>query len=391
MLRLINLTWLRKALASAAITASITLLAHGAVVVTPGTMAGYNYFPASGESSSSGSSSEDVSTLQRCVWTPATGDQTVTVGNLYGYTKDITLYYTMVGGDGGKGPAGGGGGSSAIVLNGAVAALGKGGDGGTAYAPTAKGTFKIKAGDQLRFVTGGSGGDTYIGTNFTIGGGGGAGYTGGGGGGSLTSRAATAGDSPALGGKGGAVLPGIGGFVGGGLTGTAGNGMQGGISTYPDGSTSPVGPDSANGYWTEVKTSGWITTKSSKYPALPNRMGSPICSNTGNVIECAGGGGKLGKSGGFAVPGVGYMAYSCNETLNAYPDIQTIMASQCDSTGYTSWAYWLPHIEIYPEPSYDLKLTRTYPDIPVGYISTAGSLTGQIVTMYQAPVCGIFE
>ncbi|MVT36619.1 hypothetical protein GO497_01110 [Acidovorax citrulli] len=56
-----------------------------------------------------------MSTLQRCVWTPSQGDQTVTVNPGYDYKKDITVYYRLAGGDGGAGYTGGGGGSSAIL------------------------------------------------------------------------------------------------------------------------------------------------------------------------------------------------------------------------------------------------------------------------------------
>ncbi|WP_157774155.1 hypothetical protein [Paracidovorax citrulli] len=142
--------------AFACVAAATTCASAGPIVVTPGSLSSYVYYPpvAGAGGSAGGGTGEDVSTLQRCVWTPSQGDQTVTVNPGYDYKKDITVYYRLAGGDGGAGYTGGGGGSSAILLNGAKVAVGPGGAGGS-RAPEVTGVFKVKVGDTLRFVTGG--------------------------------------------------------------------------------------------------------------------------------------------------------------------------------------------------------------------------------------------
>lgn len=355
------------------------------VVATPGSMAGYTYFPPTTTTGGGGSSSggEDVSTLQRCLWAPSRGDQSVTVDSSFEYDKPITLYFALAGGDGGATAMGGGGGSSAILLNGALVATGSGANGGQRAVETT-GTIKIKKGDTLRFVTGGSGGAGQQGANFAIGGGGGAGYQGGGGGGSLVGRLPNAGDSPGISGKGGGNTPGAGGFVTGGLAGTSGSGMNGGISTYSDGSTAPVGPSNSTS-WTMGNYWG-ATPILSRHPAKPDLNGSFIATvfHTG-----AGGGGALASSGGM-----GWSITRCKVQTGYTRDYFNLSSADCDSLGSSTSRYYLPKSEAYPAHGPDMRLTRVFPTVspqqdgPTIYSFPGGALPGQIITMYQAPVCG---
>lgn len=369
----------------------------GTIVVTPGSLAGYTYFPPAAQASGSGSGSGDnVSTLQRCTWTPSSDDQTVTVTDAYGYNKPVVVYYRMVGGDGGAGANGGGGGSSAIVLNGTPAAIGNGGNGGSP-ASAVSGTFQISAGNTLRFVTGGGGGDSIGGANYAIGGGGGAGYTGGGGGASINGRAMTGAEAAASSGKGGAVAPGAGGFFAGGLTGTAGLGMQGGVSTWPDGSSAPIGT-AGNSYQESMyysSYSGVSKVVNIRFPALVNRIGSPTGSVDG-VSALAGGGGALGEGGSQAIK------FNFMYCENAYSSMTTDATKTylndngaCYSS-YNQYAYYRSTTSKFTPPGTDMQLTRAPASFPAntGYNpinGAAGSLPGQITLMYQAPVCGILQ
>lgn len=370
------------------------------VVVTPGSMAGYTYFaPAASTGGGGGSGTgEDVSTLQRCLWAPSSGDQTVSVANQFNYTKPITLYYRLVGGNGGSGPSGGGGGSSAILLNGTVAALGKGSDGNAGNAPEVAGTLTIKAGDTLRFVTGGGGGDGMAMPGFTIGGGGGAGYTGGGGGGSIN-RALTGADYATLPGKGGAATGGAGGTATGGMAGSNGSSLQGGVGTWPNGSAAPTGtqspnPSNYNAYFMYFDFMGLtVGVNGSKWPATANFRGAPIGDPTnGNQFGWAGGGGKLGYGGGVAMYTQNYWCQGSRATFNWQDDADLKDDASGCPTNYNTYRYLHAQMSKYPAHGSDMKLTRTYP-LPTntGYNpieSTGGSLPGQIITMYQAPVCG---
>lgn len=380
------------------------------ILVTPGSLANYTYIPpGSGSGSGSGGGTgENVSTLQRCLWAPATADKSVTVPDkFYDYNKDVTVYYRIAGGDGGAGPLGGGGGSSAILKNGTVVALGPGGNGGQA-APEVSGTFTIKKGDNLRFITGGGGGDGHAyGTN-NVGGGGGAGYTGGGGGGSLAGRGLNGADTTTSPGKGGGATPGQGGYISGGMAGTTAIGQSGGVPTWPDNNSAPIGSFSSgqylNQYYGKYNNTGpdtYYVTMTIRHPATPSMQGSPTGrlpvggARSGQDGVFSGGGGSLGWGGARAIflsvnPPNGW----CNVTSKlqdtgtySFVDDNTVCA-----TYYNQYRYHRTNtFSHYPPHTTDLRLTRRINPIANGNESAAGSLPGQIVTMYQAPVCGLLE
>lgn len=383
--------------AVACVAAGTTCTWAGPIVVTPGSLSSYVYYPpvAGSGGSAAGGAGEDVSTLQRCVWTPSQGDQSVTVNPGYDYKKDITVYYRLAGGDGGAGYTGGGGGSSAILLNGAKVAVGPGGAGGS-RASEVTGVFKVKAGDTLRFITGGGGGAGLTGSGFAIGGGGGAGYTGGGGGGSLGSRSVSASDYPAIAGKGGGEGPGAGGYASGAMAGTPGLYMQGGVGTFPDGSSAPYGSqaDSYSGslsYYSDF----YKYFSGLKFPATPTTMGAPIGSADSNFTTFGGGGGRLASGGSVGIRFNFAYCQNANSSFQASRDSVEISDNGQCYYSYNRYSYVLAKTEQFPQPTSSLALTRKYPEVnntnnqPI--IIASGSLPGQIVTMYQAPVCGVFN
>lgn len=368
------------------------------ILVTPGSLANYTYIPpGSGSGSGSGGGTgENVSTLQRCLWAPTTPDETRTVADgFYDFNKEVTVYYRIAGGNGGATAIGGGGGASAIVKNGAVVALGKGGDGGQSAAEVT-GTFTIKKGDVLRFVTGGGGGDGVSSGSIHVGGGGGAGYTGGGGGASLAGRGLSALDLTTSAGKGGGTSPGQGGYISGGNSGTAGIGQSGGVSTWSDGSSAPIGS-----YYYGTYTNQYYDNRGGravKFPATSTRSGSP----TGNLLNAgngsnsvgdgyfSGGGGKPGWGGGrWAIIG----AYGgCRATLTSNDTSVTIDDNTPCYTFYNVYVYRRETMSRYPAHTGDMQLTRTKtPYYQNGNEVYGGSLPGQIITMYQAPVCGLLQ
>lgn len=415
-------------------TAAFALVLAGAmhaalaapIVATPGSLAGYTYFPAA-TSSGGGSSAvgDEVSTLQRCVFTPTAGDQTVRVDekSLYGYTKPIQIIYTMAGGDGGAGYAGGGGGSSAILHNGTLKELAPGADGGQ-ISVVKYGRFAVNANDQIRFVTGGGGGDgiSYsdpMGNAKTIGGGGGAGYTGAGAGGSSANRAITsASDILLAAGKGGGASPGVGGFVSGGFSGTNATGMQGGVSTFPDGSSAPMGAASSKIYSTSSSIMGSTYTAffyeptPSRIPATDTTQGSwsryflypyyqggdvvaslngqtKILGNTvsgsGLTYMFAGGGGSLGRAG---TPSV-FTNLAYRFTSGMYGSVGGPVMNWSgtrNDLGYPGDTRNNGHtINSFARPTADINLTKTTND------GISGASPGQIVVSYQAPVCGVLQ
>lgn len=363
------------------------------VVVTPGSMAGYTYFPpATTGSGSGGSGTDNVGTLQRCFWTPPAGDHTVNLASSnwydYGDTRPLTLYYMVAGGNGGNNPGGGGGGSSAILKNGSLAALGRGGDGGLMSQP-AEGTVQVVKTDILRFITGGGGGAGvsnssafYSSYSQLSGGGGGAGYTGGGGGASSTSGitfaqyAAQWGES---GGKGGGTTPGAGGFTNSSsnMPGTAGSGMNGGIGVYPNGSSVANGaaPSSSSPSYS-ITCDGGCTGqwKHRATPTIGGSHGYPIIFHQSAMIGIVpGGGGALGIGGtsGASLMWSAFVAFGSAWTAPNEPRSYGNSTNQI-FTGMRT--------DQFPAPT-SLALTR-----PAG-----NGLPGQIVVMYQAPVCSILR
>lgn len=415
---------LYKLLLASALAGSVLGAIAAPIVATPGSLAGYTYFPPSSGSSGSGGTGggDNVSTLQRCFWTPNTGDRTVTVSSdeFYDMKKDITVYYRMAGGNGGASIVGGGGGSSAILKNGSVVAVGKGGDGGQA-APEVAGTFTIAKGDVLRFITGGGGGDGRVSPTI-IGGGGGAGYMGGGGGGGKIEASTISTDATTGPGKGGGATPGKGGYISGGFSGTDGSFLKGGVTTWPDGSSAPVGGTSGGGssysnsysYWVcdWCGPGGWPGASVSgvmavKFPAsglmhgsvtgsLPNDSTSMYASPPKG--QFSGGGGALGNGGGAAVTLQLATCSNASATVLDTADSVYVGGNQSCATYYSTYTYYKTSMSHFPAPSStDFKLTRQgrvyNPSDSVGnnWANYVGSIPGQILAMYQAPVCGILK
>lgn len=213
------------------------------VVVTPGALAGYVFYPPAATSPTT--SNSNGSFVQTCYFSPSSGDQTINTAN-WDWTAQpaagIDVLAKLIGGTGGGlsnlvGPAGGGGGSSAIVVNGTAVAVANGSNANAV--PVAKtAMFTIKQNDILRFVSGGGGGMSYrtpYSTTYNpnpnppddeyVGAGGGAGYTGGGGGGTAQNVTMIVGAvwSVYTGGYGGTSAgPGAGGT--GGYSGSGGSG-----------------------------------------------------------------------------------------------------------------------------------------------------------------------
>ncbi|CAN7620837.1 hypothetical protein LJR189_004658 [Acidovorax delafieldii] len=376
------------------------------IVATPGSMAGYTYFPkaqaATGGSGSSGT--DNVGTLQRCFWTPPAGDHTVTLSNSnwydYGDTRPITFYYKIAGGNGGANYSGGGGGSSAILKNGTELKVAPGGNGGSSnlsnqISPAQEGSFTATKADVLRFVTGGGGGDgaIYGGNGYYysfVGGGGGAGYMGGGGGASASVGAMSPADAEVklinMGGKGGGTTTGAGGVPFSGTQyGTAGSGMNGGVATYPDGNSAPVGttPIGLQNYTYYCDVSGPCYGQY-RFPAKPGINGShamPLFYSSGSMIGiAAGGGGALGYSG----TGITYITYDSYRSGM----MSTSPGTPSSNGNYSTMTTYGTSLMYYSVPT-TLNLTRA-PRTEAGG-STGGGLSGQIVLMYQAPVCSILK
>lgn len=368
------------------------------IVVTPGSVAGYSYFPPSTQKGSGGGGSgEDVSTLQRCLWAPNKGDQYANVIDDFGYEKEVKVLYKIVGGDGGPGINGGGGGSSAIIKNGGAVVIAEGGNGGKS-AVVKSGVFVINKGDALRFVTGGGGGTGVWGGNFSIGGGGGAGYMGGGGG--ASHKGTNLGASSDMGGRGGGAAGGAGGYAPGTWAGTAGAYLTGGISTYLNGSTAPIGSPNGNAYqwhnYRNFNTGDTYVSQVSKYPATATRQGSPMGDWQGKswVSEpawLAGGGGKLGVGGSGAVDaGTKVGNYSADTSGGYY------RGNEC--TYCSSYFFAGSDMLNYPPHTTDMALTRRIlvsqnggPTDTQTWPNGGSSLGGQIILMYQAPVCGMIN
>ena len=365
------------------------------IVATPGSLAGYTYFPAATSGGGSGSSgAENASTLMRCVRTPTKNDRTINLADSawYDYDKPITIYYKMWGGDGGHGSLAGGGGSSAILKNGAPVAIGPGGNGGQS-APAVTGQFTATKTDTLRFIVGGGGGGSYL---DVVGGGGGAGYKGGGGGASVASGTPLSIPPEARGG-GGSNTVGIGGFftpasIGTAVirTGTSGSDMTGGVSTYPDGNTSPIGSAQPNGtYQVEgsYDSSGYRhISDSSRHPATTTSSGSYITYTVSYMGTAgAGGGGALGFSG--RIP----MSFG-TQNYNSFW-VSSIHTSNLEQRPRQGYATDLAYTENYTRPTDDFNVSRVQKPITRHNgsnfydISPSGALPGLIAIMYQAPTC----
>lgn len=373
------------------------------IVATPGSLAGYTYFPAATSSSGggSGSGTDNVGTLQRCFWSPTSGDYTLALSSSnwydYGDTRPLTIYYKIAGGDGGAGPAGGGGGSSALLKNGSVVAIGPGGNGGVTApeytAPTVEGSVTVTKADTLRFVIGGGGGTStsivsgYPGNYVGIaGGGGGAGYTGGGAGASSASMAAVSNTAlvAGMGGRGGDASPGAGGvaaMLASNMPGTAGSGMNGGVSTNPNGSSAPVGAFNSSSHI--YCDSGYNCTGVYKHPATPSKNGSagwPAFYNSGSVFAYVpGGGGALGTSG-LAWGVLKSDAYVSGQVQMTTGSVPTSFGSSNNVTITGT------NVSLFPQPT-SFAFTRQQQVTT----NAGGALPGQIVIMYQAPVCSILK
>lgn len=379
---------------------SAHVLAASPILATPGTLSGYTFFDAPQSSGDGGEIGDEVGTLQRCVYTPPSPDTTVTVSPILESSKDIKVYFRIVGGDGGPGVNGGGGGSSAILKNNQLVVTGPGANGG-ATATSKGGNFFMKKGDTLRMITGGGGGQGVWTAGYSVGGGGGAGYKGGGGGASHIGSGFTS--AGAWAGRGGDVSPGVGGFVPGSMGGTAGSDSSGGIATYPDGSTAPFGTFNT-GFTARIYSmqyvpgTGWVYPPTNdvaiKHPATLTRQGSPGGGRPHTWLS--GSGGKAGFGGGGAAAFQG--GPDSSATISYTSSNGDVTASYRD--GYSNTyitSYKSTDIAKYDIPDYTMELTRKKVDLSIynpsyyQYFVHAGSFPGQIILMYQAKACTVFQ
>lgn len=399
----------RYAVAFLALTSAAATFAQS-ILVTPGSLANYTYItPASGSGSSSGTS-ENVSTLQRCYWSPVEGDKQVDLStkNWYGQTE-LSVYYKAVGGDGGLGGyngfgAAGGGGSSAILKNGSLVAAAKGGDGGKVGSEVS-GVFKITKTDSLRFITGGSGGGASCtadanGTSC-IGGGGGAGYRGGGAGASVinASTKAWANTEKTGHGLGGSDKEGLGGYIlsadlnsGSTYPGTAGIGENGGVVSYK--TSAAQGTTWRYGSWTD----GYYgySSYTANHPAKKNSIGSiqgPFAQYINEKYVTywfGGGGGQLGSAG---MSGLNNPIEHGNYVDWYNAGVSVVVQNKVQYT------HLHKNLSMLPQPT-SFTLDRTYPPSPTcaplanpGIPCThhTGSPPGRIVLMYQAETCDLLN
>ena len=407
--------------------ASLALVVAGAmhpalaapVVATPGSLAGYTYYPPS-STSSGGQGGENVSTLQRCYWAANQGDLTVNLStkNWYGLEK-TTVYYKMVGGDGGRSPhgfgtGGGGGGSSAIIQNGNPIAIANGANGNTTSLET-NGKFTLTKTDTLRFITGGAGGDGYCGGGQNcIGGGGGAGYRGGGAGASAMNATFKTYTSVTHHGGGGTDNVGAGGYhditninSGQAYSGTAGLNESGGVAGYPStASTGTIGASGDGAYGSAPNPPYAVNYTTANHRATPTAVGSPqgpykYYNPSTYVLETyyfGGGGGRFGMG---SQPGVFMPAEYGNIISWAPGSIRLTGPRYPGNPGVIDikWVYLITSVSEMPQPT-EFVMSRPIPDDSFcGSIGMAGSFCtnrhnsrpGRIMVMYQAESCELFQ
>ena len=393
----------------AAIIATPAVVFAGTVVVTPGSLAGYTYFPPVSSSGADSTGGGSVSTLLRCYKQPSANDRTIDMGsrNWYDLDKPVQVYVRAYGGDGGRGSAGGGGGSSAILKNGVPVVIAPGGDGGKSAQLTTV-TFSVSKNDTLRFIIGGGGGGSYGAiSSYIIGGSGGAGYKGGGGGASSTGKVSAA--DTTIGGKGGGSNPGAGGFVtpgnqisGSSMPGTSGNGSDGGVGTWPDGSSQPLGAYGTSG---QMRTYSTYFTRSpdfkqmsyaSRWPASLSYSGSVVMGSTADPYMIYAGAGGGAGSGGI-LGGSSYSDGAANwVTVTSSPNGPARISNYFrvySNTYYPDCGYAPNAYETYPAPQYDVCTASKWPasadsfDVPRQIDRRQGSYPGLIVVMFQAPTC----
>lgn len=391
-----------QACAVAALGLSTSYALADAVFVTPGSLSGYTYYPPvkAGGGGGSGNASGRVETLQKCYVAIKSPDVSFSLqaAEFYGL-ENIRLYYKAAGGNGGTGTNGGGGGSTAIILNGSTAVIAPGGNGGQ-EAPVTKGDFQVAPGDSVRIVTGGGGGSGWPGVS---GGGGGAGWRGGGAGSSYAP------------GQGGSAMPGAGG--GGANPGTSGSGHNGGVSTYPDGSSAPIGDTTrspafwqrpihqwAEGTPESMRPAKWWMYLDARIPATPMRSGSnglsfPLDVNAeANDSMVPGFGGAWGRAGSPAPRTTWGGSWGYEERLNGTPvqasnDQLTVPKCGGYNCSFTTNYYQLSHVGSYADPT-EFQLTRkpTLRSYEYGTdYEEKSNLPGQVIFMYSAVECSLLK
>lgn len=376
-----------------------------AIFVTPGSLAGYTYFPPkSSTNENSGADNGRSEVLQKCIVAIKSPDYTYTFNDpdFYGL-KNIRIYYKAAGGNGGGGPNGGGGGSTAILINDSPVVIANGADGSSIsdgsfnggvgahggssnVSETVHGEFLVSPGDTIRTITGGGGGS---GSPGAAGGGGGSGWRGGG-----------AGSSTAPG-KGGSSVPGLGGH--GNNPGTSGIGHNGGVSTFPDGSSAPLGDTvRQGGFLQRGPISDYDDPVAWKFldariPATPKRSGSlgvPFDFGTNHIRRkdpVAGFGGAWGFSGSPA-PSFEWMSPSSPNFNRTHVTAQNskLTVPRCEGFNCASTVtnYSLSDVTVFENPD-SFMLTRTYSKINTGLAGeyNAANLPGQVVLMYSAVEC----
>lgn len=400
------------------LTASVLVLAASwcsasvaAVFVTPGSLAGYTYFPQ--KSSGNGSTGDDygrTEVLQKCIVAIKKPDVTFSFNesDFYGL-KSIRLYYKAAGGNGGGGPNGGGGGSTAILINGAPVVIANGADGSSVPdgkygggtnggiavhggnskdSEMVQGEVNVSPGDTVRFITGGGGGSG----SPAAGGGGGAGWRGGGAGSS---------DAP---GKGGGSVPGLGGY--GSNPGTSGIGHNGGVSTFPDASSAPLGDSARQGGFLqrgpvsggEDSVAGYWRSLDARIASTPTRSGSlgvpfPFTVHQAGREDSAPGFGGAWGFAGSPAPSVTWMRphdQNFNLANNIKAQNSKLIIPRCEGWNCASitTTYSLADVSNFESPD-TFELTRKQVQVNTSNAGTYGvsNLPGQIVLMYSAVEC----
>jgi hypothetical protein len=234
------------------------------VVVTPGSAAGYSFYPPAQSTSTNGAQE----TLVTCYVTPTANTRTLVMSsrNWFGYTKPVTVYYKMVGGGAGWAALPGtgtllpqmvsGGGSTAILKNGTLLNYAKGMSASEIPAgrSVVSGSFTVTNSDTLTFTLGGGSGGGIVAANYTgvwnyygYVGGGGSGYYGGGSGQNQSFMSPAYPSAGAAIATGGTNLAGGTGITNGGLAFGATNTNSGWNAGGGNGASSGANP--SFGYW----------------------------------------------------------------------------------------------------------------------------------------------
>jgi hypothetical protein len=175
-------------------------------------------------------------------------------------------------------------------------------------------------------------------------------------------------------------------------------GMSGGVSTFPSGSSAPVGAAGASysNSWMYYDFMGTPSVAERlRHPATATTMGSPNGRMEAYSAILAGGGGMLGHGGSHVVVASPGYCNGSNVNINTQDTSTYVNDNGVCYSNYNQYVHNRTRSIYYPPHTADMRLTRIYPVVSNnGYNPTqtvGGSYSGQIITMYQAPVCGILK